>query len=151
MTESLDFVNKATDPLGDRAEANGIQSLSYPEQVALITLWATGIIDNGGFRYFYEGANNTEQVADAFDTLGFHDAAQACRETIAFFPPEVFKRGYEACTKWLDAHYTNDELFHLFDKQNFIVWELNDSSHNSLDNVLAEYIRTHRSEFQALE
>jgi len=147
MQKSSDFVDKATDPLGDRAEANGLESLSYPEQVALLVLWADGIIGNGGFRFFYEGANNTEQVANAYQSLGCHDAVQASRDTMAIFPPEVFEKDYKACQKWLDSRYNDEELENLFDKQDRVIWEASDT----LYDVLAEYIKTHRSDFEAVE
>lgn len=51
MSTNPDFelVCRVTDQLGDRANADGVRSLTPEEQVPLLVWWAKGIIDNGGF------------------------------------------------------------------------------------------------------
>ena len=77
---SLDFsfADDVCSDLGSRAQRDGIQSLSEQERAVLLVWWAQGIIGNGGFEYFYEGASNMIDVAEAFQELGFAEAAQAC-------------------------------------------------------------------------
>ena len=64
--QAFDLAGEICDNLGRRAEENGIQSLSKPEQTVLLVWWAQGIIGNGGFEYFYEGACNMTDVAEAY-------------------------------------------------------------------------------------
>ena len=83
-SQDFDFVSSICDGLGERAEQDGIESLTEPERSVLLVWWAQGIICNGGFAYFYEGACNMPEVAGAFQELGFEEAAQACRQSHCF-------------------------------------------------------------------
>jgi len=63
--------------IGTLAESIGIESLTPGQQVVLVTDWAYGIHMNGGFQYFYEGANNVEQVDWAMREVGLPEVAAA--------------------------------------------------------------------------
>jgi hypothetical protein len=65
------------DRLGDRAELEGIGTLSEEERTVLLPWWARGVIGNGGFRYFYEGSADLHEVARRMAALGFADVARA--------------------------------------------------------------------------
>ena len=84
--ETFEHVANVARKLGLRAEGSGINSLSGPERTVLYIWWATGIIDNGGFQYFYEGASEAAEVAAAFDAVGLPGPAAACRKSLAAFP-----------------------------------------------------------------
>jgi hypothetical protein len=81
--------------LAARADEAGTDSLTPPEQ-AIVRAWsAAGILGNGGFRYFYEGATDMAAVADAFEVLALPQAAQVCRQSMTFFPAHVLAAGHE--------------------------------------------------------
>ncbi len=63
------------DGLYKRYEREGIGNLSGPERVVLLAWWTRYPVGNGGFPYFYQGNLDIAQVADAFQELGFSDAA----------------------------------------------------------------------------
>lgn len=45
----------------------------------MVRAWAAkGIVDNGGFRYDFEGAWQVRELAQAFRNLGFGDVGDAC-------------------------------------------------------------------------
>ena len=140
------FVDDIYRRLGDRAERDGLHSLSEQERSVLLVWWAQGIIANGGFEYFYEGACNMAEVADAFQELGFSEAADACRQSMALFPPGVLgedpERCYEALTR-LDAKYVKDFFLPL----SRVVWATDDD--NQLSAVAANYIRSHADAFRS--
>src|SRR5258706_7684422 len=84
-----DFISDAFDRivrhLPDK-ECGRENVLLEPAQVILLTYKAKGIIDNGGFQFFYEGASHAIDVAWAFDELGFPDVGDICRSSMAVFP-----------------------------------------------------------------
>jgi len=133
------LVSQVCRKLGQRAEARGLESLSSAERTALLVWWSKGIIDNGGFEYFYEGTTNAAEVADAYEKLGLISAAEAFRQSLLFFPPDVIEKGYEACREWM-ARYSEDERTLHFGKLNSTVWNLD------LSDSLAEYIRKNSSQ-----
>ncbi len=143
-TQDFDFASAVCNNLGSRAERDGIESLSEPERSVLLVWWAQGIIANGGFEYFYEGACNMAEVAAAFQALGFSEAAEACWQSMTLFPPEVLgndpERCYETLTR-LEAKQVKDFFLPLSQ----IIWETNDD--DQLSVVAAKYIRAHASRF----
>ena len=138
------FVSAVCDGLGNRAERDGLQSLSEPERSVLLVWWAQGIIGNGGFEYFYEGACNMPEIAAAFQELGLSEAADACRQSMTLFPPEVLgedpKRCYETLTR-LDDNYVKDFFLPL----SRIIWATDDD--DQLSMRAANYIRSHAGAF----
>ncbi len=143
-SQDFNFVNAIYSHLGNRAECKGLQSLSKPEHSVLLVWWAQGVIANGGFEYFYEGACNIAEVAAAFQELGFTEAAQACRQSMTLFPPEVLgedpKKCYESLTRF-DAQYVRDFFLPL----SRAVWATDDGDRLSI--ATAAYIRTHADAF----
>ena len=58
-----------------------------PAEKAVFNVWgATGAIDNGGFQFLYGSFADIDDVARAYDKLGFSDAAKACRKSKTAFP-----------------------------------------------------------------
>src|SRR3982751_1607386 len=63
-----------------------IGSLPAVERTVLAAIHARGVIGSGGLRYFYERHHEIAPVAEAFETLGYAEAAVACRESAKVFP-----------------------------------------------------------------
>jgi hypothetical protein len=133
-----DFVCEVAERLAMRADEYDRDMLTPEEQVVLLPWWASGIIGNGGFRYFYEGATETLEVAAAFDALGLGDAADACRTAHSRVPAEVLAGGYGACQAWMDT-ISDVELDALFESLNRVIWDAEDR----MIAALATYIRAH--------
>ena len=95
------FVSGVVKRLVKQFDKNGLESLSEPERVVFLTWCTHGDICNGGLRYFYEGKLPVMEVADAFQMLGFAEAAEACRGSLTFFPPEVVAQGSEKMLAWM--------------------------------------------------
>jgi hypothetical protein len=69
--------------LGKKADALGLSALAPQERTVLLAWWARGVVGNGGFKYFLEGGSELGPIADAFRSLGFPEAAEACERVDA--------------------------------------------------------------------
>lgn len=77
-------------------------------------------------------------VADAFDAIGFSEAAGACRAAHSLVPPEAIAGGWPACREWMET--IDREAFEaMFAPYNEVIWNLQDN----LEAPVAEYIRAH--------
>jgi hypothetical protein len=130
--------------LGERVDKYGLDALSPPQEVVLLSWWAKGIIDNGGFQFFYEGASNAAQVAEAFDALGFTAAGQAFRESLTLFPHGTPQNDHQERQEWLDSVGTKAKT--LFDRLSRVIWAIEDD----LDPVIETYMNQHPTHFDAL-
>jgi len=74
------------------AAGGDIGKLPLPLQTVAVVSSAQGMIDNGGFRYFFEndwpGQPPYSYFVDAYRRIGAVDAAQAFEEAVAVFPFE---------------------------------------------------------------
>jgi hypothetical protein len=145
MNPDCQFVSDVLELLGARAEAQGLDSLSQAEQRVLLVGWAQGIVGNGGFQYFYEGASNARQVADAFEALGFSEAASAFRTSLSVFPNGVAPEDQEIRRDWLDRNETISTP--VFDRLEGTIFAVSDQ----LDQAIIAYLCEHRGEFTGIE
>lgn len=72
--------------LAKRADKLGVLSLSKAERLYVLASWAKGALDCNGFAYFFLGPCNLPEVIEAFELLGFQEAASAIHEAIQEFP-----------------------------------------------------------------
>lgn len=136
-----------------RFEKEGIECLSPPERVALLIWWVRDLVGNGGFHYFYQGTLNVLEVADAFQELGFPEAAEACRQSLTFFPPDVVSKGSEAISAWLVQLFEEsdeeddvlDRVMDFFRPYDNVLWNLD--VEGPFGMRVAEYIRAHATDF----
>ncbi len=67
-----------------------ISKCKEKDQVVILVWHATGIIDNGGFQYLFEGNFKGDphyaRTADAFKTIQAKKCAEAVREALGLFP-----------------------------------------------------------------
>jgi Domain of unknown function (DUF4375) len=142
----FEYVCAVQKVLGERADERGLESLSGPELIVQLTWWAKGIVDNGSLTYFYEGASNAEQVADAFDALGFPAAAAAFRKSMSVFPGGQPHEDHDERCRWIESHEAAADWL-LSIKLNAPIVDLEDE----LTQALVAYIREHRSEFTGVD
>lgn len=154
MESDEKFVSRIVTQLYSRFAADGVDGLSRPEQVALMTWWTLSEVGDGGFRHFYEGPLRVREVADAFEELGFMEAAEACCQSSAFFPPEVVANRSER--SWMEHLWeeTEDEdglldrVSDFFRPFNEVISDLESAdSEKRLSVRLAAYIRAHAAAF----
>jgi hypothetical protein len=116
------------------------------ERVVVLVWTATGIIENGGFRYLLEGDFHGDPgfqlTADSFDRIGCHPAAEAFRETLARFPggrphANIRSRLTHYLKQFRSMPTNEDGAFFRAGK--------------SIVRCLARYIREHRGEFEGLK
>jgi hypothetical protein len=143
-SEDFDFANTVCSSLGSRAERDGTESLSGPERNVLLVWWAQGIIGNGGFEYFYEGACNMAEVAEAFQELGFSEASQACRQSLTLFPLEILGGDPERFYEWM-TRFDEDYIKKFFLPLSRVIWATDDN--DLLSYTVAQYVRSHLSDF----
>ena len=121
----------------------GLRNFTQPEKTVLLACWAMGIIQNGGFQFFYEGATNVDEVADAYECFGYHEAAEACRKSSSIFPNRVPPEEAHQRLQVLSSYqgHSNEFLRPL----NEAVWKAGDAD---FEGAVASYIRLHTSEFK---
>jgi hypothetical protein len=136
------LVEAVCEALAAYADEDGIWSLSETERTVLLPYWAKAIVDNGGFLYFYSGADNANEVAEALEKIGCSGVAAAFRRSAELFPDGRPIRGEEARSRWLEEHEAEADA--LFAELNPTVW----SSDEELWTRLAAYIRSHRTDLE---
>lgn len=143
-TTAAEAVSEAIRTLGGRAEAEGIEILSPAERAVVLTMFAAGIIGNGGFKYFYEGAyfhkgkNRVPALAEAYDLIGFTEAALAARKSLEFFPAGVPDLGPAWTNRYMDGK-TDEVVNAFFAPLDHAIWALNDDQ--VLETALAALLK----------
>jgi hypothetical protein len=134
------LVEAVCEELAAYADEDGLDSLSETERIVLLPYWGKAIVDNGGFGYFYEGAYNSLQIAEALDAIGCNDVALAFRRSAELFPGGNPIADPDVRSRWLETHEAEADT--LIDDLHGTVW----SSDEKLWPRLAAYIRQHASE-----
>lgn len=140
-TDDYTLVEDVCEQLAARADEEGLASLSPLQRGVLLPYWAKAIVDNGGFQYFYEGAENAAEVVDAFERLGFVEAASAFRESAKVFPAGQPICDLEARREWMEEH--SAEITPVYEALDPVICRLE----AELWSRLAGCIREHPAEF----
>ena len=160
LEPNVQFVCDVVKPLVRKYNDFGLESLSAPERVVFLTWCTHGDLTNGGLRYFYEGKLPVAEVAGAFEELGFKEAAEALRGSLAFFPPEVVAEGSEKMLAWMISLWGDDEdeeaddplerVTKFFAPFEDVILELESAygEGGRLSSKLVEHIRAHADEFE---
>jgi hypothetical protein len=128
------------------AAAGDVRQLPLPVQTVAVVQTAQGIIDNGGFEYFYEsdfvGSPPYSFIADAFRRIGAETAAARIDATARMFPfsePHLHEAKRQ---KWLDGVKDNDG-------HEFVIFSRRACGDASVFLKLAEYVERNASGFAA--
>lgn len=74
-------------------------NLSEPYRTIVLIYSAQGVLDNGGFQYFFEsdfpGIPSYSVFVDAYRRIDAHEAAAALESALAIFPPASQHLGVE--------------------------------------------------------
>lgn len=144
----FDFVEKLyLGGLAARADQSAASDLSIPEQNVLLTWWAKGQIDNGGFASLYASPVHINDVEHAFRGVGLDGAADACRRSKAVFmdgsPPED-QAARVAIVEEIHDPVQGKDPWRQCDE---IIWNLG----NGFDAKVAGYIRANSQFFADLQ
>jgi hypothetical protein len=144
MTNDFDLVESIYSGwLARLADLQGIGSLSIPQKTVLLTWWAKGEIDNGGFALLYCSPMDIDEIACTFLELGMIDAANACRNSKSVFPegkPPVDQTDRMALVESILNSAGKDDPWEPFNK---VIWGLN----KDFDRIVAEYVKNNVDHF----
>jgi hypothetical protein len=75
---------------GEQANVNGISSIPEPARTLIAVYTAQGIIENGGFAYFFEldfqGGDSYKAIVDSYKNIGLSAHADAINIVLGLFP-----------------------------------------------------------------
>ena len=137
-----DLINETYGRIGKVADANGIESLTEPQQTLLYAWMALGVVENGGFSYFYEVSGKVLEVIAAFRALGLDQWAEAFEASRSVFPggkPE--EMNYHVRDEWLEEH--QEEVAARLGPYEQMMF----ASDAPLVNALLQHIERHPSDF----
>lgn len=148
QTPDDDLLNRAAKvAFAGVEEDSDISVFPRPRQVFIIIYTAQGIIDNGGFEYFFESdwpdTPPYSRFSDAYREIGASDVAEWIeRATTLFGVPDPHLHR-ELRLEYLKQHCQGDsgEMVELGDRA------IRESAR--VFRLLAKYVRQHASEFQA--
>jgi hypothetical protein len=120
--------------LVEKKDEVGDRSLTEEERVVLLVWHASGVIENGGFQYFYEQKLDAEAVAVAYDKIGCQKCAELLRLSLSLFPAAILNSSWNERIEFVEA---NSETF---DSLCSAFWEAD----KGMQQRLMEYIKNHR-------
>jgi hypothetical protein len=151
-TDDDNLINAVSNELYKRVGDASIFSLPWVPQVVTVVLGAQGVIDNGGFIYFFEndwrGNPPYSVFGDAYRAIGADESADCLEVAASLFPFSDPHLDLNARRRYLNEHCTianrtNDSatLVKLGDRV------IDHSTRNY--SLLAQYIRQHLGEIRA--
>ena len=131
--------------LDHRGNSLDASKVTEAERVVVLTTHVRGIIDNGGFRYLFEGdlVGDPEYALtmEAFATIGCAKAVDAFRKTLAIFPDSRPPRDIDKRLRYYlkrIKRWPTDMDIQFFDAS------------KEVDGLLAAYIRLNAEEFRRI-
>ena len=145
LSEEAEAVSKQCWQLADPLE-RGAFDLKEPFRTFCIVEYVSGLIDNGGFRYFFEnnfpaGVSYNEIIL-AFREIGAIKAAEAIEEALNLYPQLKDPEDIELRREILDIEC--DEPTELWTKVEMLEYRV---GFNSVANHLSSYVRINRTRF----
>lgn len=143
MSENFDFVEFIySGGLAKKADTYGVSSLSDVQKNVMLTWWAKGEIDNGGFELLYSSPVNIDEVISAFISVDANSYAKACMDSKALFPNKNPPIEVTQRNELIDLiSSSDDEPWLSFNK---IIWANSDD----FDGKVTRYIKTNIEHFR---
>jgi hypothetical protein len=119
---SADALDRASDKVFAALNQVGgdPRALPVPAQTVAVIYSAQGIVDNGGFRYFFEadwpGNPPYSMFSQAYQRIGALAAAERFEKAIAMFPFPEPHLNKDARNQFMDGLAENHEFFELGNK-----------------------------------
>ena len=142
--ESRDFelIDRAFCVLTECESRHGSDSLDETEQVVLRVWHASGIIGNGGFRYFFECGLPLAATAEDYSRIGVERATKILRDLLELFPGRHVPDDLDERLQLVDRLYqAHPSLLYRWERDYFETDDL-------MEKQLAGWIRVHNDVFQ---
>ena len=137
----FNFINDTFSALAGREERHGAASITDIERVVLIVWHASGIVENGGFRYFFECGLSLRDTAEAYTRIGVDAVAVILHRVHDLFPgrhiPDDWDERMEIVEQLYDKHRD------LFDRLESEFYRADEK----MQPQLAGWIRVHKDVF----
>jgi len=137
----FEFVNETFKALAERKEQRGMASITDIERVVLLVWHASGIIENGGFRYFFECSLPLTDTATAYARIGVDEVVAIFHRVHDLFPhrhiPDDWDERMETVERLYDKH---GDLLSQLESEFYRV-------DGSMQRQLAGWIRVHKDVF----
>jgi hypothetical protein len=144
-SEHFDAVDAVFCRLADREEQRGSESIADVERVVLLVWHASGIIGNGGFRYFFECALPLPATAQAYERIGVEQAASILRRLQEFFPGRHIPDDYNERMTIVSRFYSeHSDLLSQLEREFY-------STDALMQQQLAGWIRVHHDVFHVTD
>lgn len=138
LENQIDFFSELQAVICGGVDNFDIEKISNEETNFLLVLQAQGIIDNGGFQYFFESdfpnKPDYKLFVIAYNSIGATDVANIFERVLSFFS---FKNPNENINKRLELLKEKGELFGELDKS--IV------GNDEVYDLLEKYVRDNKS------
>lgn len=143
IMDDFDFVQSIySNGLARKADELGVANLSVPERSVVLSWWAKGLLDNGGFAYLYETGADLDAISHAFSEIGLSDAVRACALSRIASERNSSNSSSSNVTRIDRVDEGEDERWRECDE---IVWGLGEK----FDAAVAAYIRENHTLFGA--
>jgi len=107
-SQDFEMIDATFCALAEREAQRGSKSISDIERVVLLVWHASGIIGNGGFRYFFECGLSLPITAEAYTRIGVEQAASILRRIHDLFPgkkiPDDYDERLAIVTRFYEQH-----------------------------------------------
>jgi hypothetical protein len=127
----FDSINELVLRIAEKGRKLGIHSLTDFENTVSLIWHASGIVENGGFQYFYEHEFDAEAVAQAYERIGCAKCAEILRLSWSLFPDSLQTASLAERIEYMRQ---NKDLF--YDLSN-LFWEAD----TQMESRLAEYVK----------
>jgi hypothetical protein len=141
----FDLIDKTFTALAERKEKLGEENVDEIGRVVLLIWHASGIIGNGGIRYFFECNLSLSETAKAYEQIGVEKAALILRKILNLFPNHSVPDDWDERMVIVDKLYDqNAELFHKLEREYY-------ATDGLMEKQLAGWIRVHSDVFENLK
>jgi hypothetical protein len=103
------LVNETFKSLLDREKKRGSANISDIERVVLLVWHASGIIENGGFHYFFECGLPVRETAEAYGRIGVDSVSSILRRVLELFPRNHIPDDYNERMEIVQCLYQDRE------------------------------------------
>jgi len=139
----FEFVNNTFKALAERKQQRGETSIDDIERVVLLVWHASGIIENGGFRYFFECNLPLRQTSEAYSRIGVEEVATILSRVQELFPNRDIPDDYDERMAIVEGIYENQgDLLSNLESEFY-------RADGLMEQQLAGWIRVHKDVFTA--
>jgi hypothetical protein len=143
-TAYFEMVDRVFCALAEREERDGARSINDIERVVLLVWHASGILGNGGFRYFFECGLSLRETAEAYRRIGVEKAVSIFSDVEELFGGKTLAEDYNARIEAFERVYQQHrERFDRLERDYYATNEL-------MECQLAGWIDVHKDVFDGI-